>query len=188
MARGGSRLDLRVVTWEKLTEDAIRLAEMMRGGSFDIIVAVARGGLIVARLLSDLLGVRMVTALQVEYYEELSKRGGKPVVISGPGLDVKGRSLLVADDIADTGETLRTAVDYLKGVGCAGITTCTLYVKPWCCYKPDHYVEVVEEWVVFPYEHAETARALAHEGWSYQQLVSRGLRATAVSFAISGGR
>jgi len=174
---------LRVVSWEKLVSDVERLAEAVKGRDFDAIVAVARGGLVIARLLSDMLDVKRILTLQVEYYEDIGKRKSRPSIIGGLGSEVVGMSLLVVDDIADTGDTLKTVVEYLKSAGAANIVTCTLYVKPWCTYKPDHYVETVEEWVVFPYEHAETARTLLEEGWSYQQLLNEGIRGSILAVA-----
>lgn len=176
MVEGDTSIKLQVISWEKLASDVERLAEAVRGGDFDAIVAVARGGLVVARLLSDILDVKRLITLQVEYYEDIGKRGRKPRIIGELGSEVGGMALLVVDDIADTGDTLNTVKEHLRNAGAARITTCTLYVKPWCTYKPDYYVETVEKWIVFPYEHAETARSLLEGGWSYQQLLSEGIR------------
>lgn len=176
MIKNDAVVRLRVVNWEKLVREAERLAELLRGTRFDAIVAVARGGLVVARLLSDLLDVRRILVLQVEYYEEVGKRKREPRIIGGLGSSVKDLSLLVVDDIADTGDTLKTVVEYLKGAGAARVTTCTLYVKPWCAYRPDYHVETVEDWIVFPYEYTETVRALLGEGRNDQQLLGEGLR------------
>ena len=174
------RAKLRVITWDELVAKSMALArkiEDSRGPlSFDAIVAVARGGLVVARLLSDLLGVKRVASLQVEYYTGVDERGSRPVIVGGLGADVEGLEVLLVDDVADTGETLRLAAEHVRDRKAGGVATATLYVKPWCRFRPDYFVEVVEEWVVFPYEHCETARLLVRSGWSIDELAREGLR------------
>ena len=175
---------LRVVTWEKLVEDTAALAGRLGRGKFDAIVAIARGGLVVARLLSDLLGVKRVASLQIEYYRGVNEREKAPRVIGGLGISVRGLNVLVVDDVADTGETLKLAVNYLRELGAGHVASCTLYVKPWCKFKPDYYAETVEEWIVFPYEHAETASYLLERGWSYEQIASEGLASAVLSLVL----
>lgn len=178
---------LRIVTWEKLVDDTVALAGRLSGEKFDIIVAIARGGLVVARLLSDLLGVKKVASLQIEYYRGVDERKKAPRVIGELGISVRGLNVLVVDDVADTGETLKLAVNYLREREAKRVVTCTPYVKPWCKFKPDYYAEIVEEWIVFPYEHAETARYLLEKGWSYEKIVSEGLRSTILSLVLELG-
>lgn len=165
---------LLVLTWNQFFDDVAQLAFKLDGGRFDALVAVARGGLVVARLISDIVEVKRIASLAIEYYKGVNERAASPRLVGGLGLDVRGFKLLVVDDVADTGETLKLAVEHLKSLGAREISSCTVYVKPWCRFKPNYYARVVEEWVVFPYEHFETARYLLGRGWSFEQLLGKG--------------
>lgn len=165
---------LMILSWDDLLRDLMQLARSLRQAEFDVIVAVARGGLVVARLLSDLVGVRRMASLTISYYRGVGERGVRPLVVSDIGMDVRGLEVLLVDDVADTGETLRTAASRLMGKGAGRLTTCTAYVKPWCKYLPDYYSRVVDRWVVFPYEQAETVRELVEKGLGLEQLAREG--------------
>lgn len=165
---------LLMLSWNQFFDDVARLAFELDGKNFDALVAVARGGFVAARLISDIVGVKRVGSLAIEYYKGVNERASSPRLVGGLGFDVRGLKLLVVDDVADTGETLKLAVEYLKSLGAREISSCTVYVKPWCRFKPDYYARVVEAWVVFPYEHLETARYLLSKGWTIEQLLETG--------------
>lgn len=168
------------LTWEQLVEDVGTLADAVARESFDAMVAVARGGFVVARILSDFLGVKRVFSIGIEYYRGVGERMRAPSVVGSLGVNVGGQCVLVVDDVADTGETLRVAAEYLRGRGAARVVICTVYVKPWCRLMPDYYAKVVRQWVVFPYEHVETALELLSRGWSYDRLTALGLSEVAL--------
>ncbi|RLE96353.1 MAG: phosphoribosyltransferase [Thermoprotei archaeon] len=165
---------LLILTWDDLVRDVMQLARSLRGVELDTIVAVARGGLVIARLLSDFIGVKRMASITISYYRRVGERGVKPVIVSEVGMDLEGLKVLLVDDVADTGETLRIAASYLKARGAARLITCTAYVKPWCKYMPNYYSRMVDRWIVFPYEQAETARELVEKGLSLEQLVREG--------------
>jgi hypoxanthine phosphoribosyltransferase len=171
----GSEPKLMVLTWDELLGDVLQLARALGETRFDVLVAVARGGLVVARLLSDILSVKRVASVTIEYYEGVGERAKAPRLVEGLNFDVRGLRALVVDDVADTGETLKLAVDHVRKAGAGSVASCTVYVKPWCKFRPDYYARVVDKWVVFPYEHAETALYLLSRGWSFQQLAEQGL-------------
>jgi hypoxanthine phosphoribosyltransferase len=76
---------------------------------------------------------------------------------------VKGFNVMVVDDVADTGESLKVAVEHLEACGAKAIRTATLYYKPQSCFKPDFFIVQTEQWVVFPWERLETTRRLFDE-------------------------
>ena len=169
---------LLVLSWNQFFDDVARLAFELDSKGFDALVAVARGGLVAARLISDIIGVKRIASLAIEYYKGVDERTSSPRLVSGLGFNVKDLKLLVVDDVADTGETLKLAVEHLKSLGAREISSCTVYVKPRCRFKPDYYAKVVEEWVVFPYEHLETAKYLLSKGWTFEQLLEKGFSKT----------
>lgn len=63
-------------------------------------------------------------------------------------------NILIVDDIADSGETFKYAVNKFKSNGCERIETASVFYKPCSKFKPDTFAEEVEEnvWIVQPWE------------------------------------
>lgn len=135
----------------------------------DIIIAIARGGWIPARLLCDLFERNnpdtILASMQIEFYQAIGKRKDRPIVSQEVSWNVKGKKLLVIDDLVDTGTSITTAIEYLTFRGPSDIKIGTLYYKPWAKIKPDYYIETTDAWVVFPHEYYEfmTERSLMKE-------------------------
>lgn len=121
----------------------------------DVIIAILRGGVILARLLSDLLSIRDMKIMRVIHYDALeSKKIAEIVEPINCRLD--GMKVLLVDDVADTGESLIVARDHILERGAAEVRIATMHYKPWSKIKPDYYSEETEAWVVYFWEYAET--------------------------------
>jgi hypoxanthine phosphoribosyltransferase len=113
---------------------------------------VARGGLTVAGALAYALGVKNCGAMNVEFYTGVDERLDVPVVLP-PTLDlvdVAGLRVLVADDVADTGHTLRLVREVLAQ-HVADARTAVLYCKPRSVVTPDFMWRETDRWIVFPW-------------------------------------
>jgi hypoxanthine phosphoribosyltransferase len=125
-----------------------------RGWEFDLVVGVARGGLIPAVILSHLLDTPL---LPIDYSSRDGRGDDKDHSNLLPSISADTR-ILVVDDICDTGHTLREIVDHytVQHVVC---TTAVLFYKQhtatqhviepsiaWQTIPPD------AGWVVFPFE------------------------------------
>jgi hypoxanthine phosphoribosyltransferase len=64
--------------------------------------------------------------------------------------------VLVVDEIADTGESLRLVKVHLIERGATEVKIATIYYKPWSIVTPDYYEKKTSNWVVFPWEIKET--------------------------------
>lgn len=94
----------------------------------DQIVAIARGGLTLGHLMSDLLSVP-VSTITIQSYTDIQKQG--EVTITGKlQSPIRGKHVLVVDDVADSGKTLVRAKKYLSRFRPASIVTGTLFYKP----------------------------------------------------------
>ena len=98
------------LTWEVFGEASRNLSEqIVASGWFpDLIVGVARGGLIPAGAIGYAIGVKAMGAINVEFYTDIGQTLDEPVILS-PQLDtdsLKGKKVLVVDDVADSGKTL----------------------------------------------------------------------------------
>lgn len=135
--------------------DAVReLAERIDGDGYapDAVVAIARGGLLVGGALSYALGVKPSYLVNVEYYTGEGQTMERPVVLP-PALDLEAARdarLLIADDIADSGHTLKLVEDLCAEV-VADVRTVVLYEKPASVVRCDYVWKRTEAWVDFPW-------------------------------------
>ena len=115
-------------------------------------IAVARGGLLPAGALSYALGVKLADAINVEFYTDVHETLPDPVLLA-PMLDVdaiRGKRLLVVDDVADSGRTLALVLDLLRGMG-AEARSAVIYAKSASVVDPDFVWRRTDEWIVFPW-------------------------------------
>ena len=134
-----------------------------KGIQIDYIVGLSRGGLIPAVILSHMSGIPL---FPVKYSSKSGAGDNKnhdndlpnlPVeYVSGKGPGIVSPSLLVVDDISDSGKTLREVVDYYVNEGHA-VTTAALYYKELAepVIEPDIYWRTIPEdgpWIIFPWE------------------------------------
>ncbi|MEM0088127.1 MAG: phosphoribosyltransferase [Thermofilum sp.] len=168
--------ELLVLGWSKFLEDSAFLAGQIRKSGYrpDLLVAIARGGWIVGRLLSDLLNIQEVSSLMIKSYKGIGVRSAESSVWYQDLPDLRGRRVLIVDDIADTGLTLKTAVELVRGAGAEDVRTATLYMKSRSSFKPDYFVRVIDRWVVFPYEYCEVASELLSNGYRLDELIEMG--------------
>ncbi len=167
-----------VIDWDQLYWDVYALAGKIRESGYrpQLLVAIARGGWVVGRLLSDFLSVSEVAGLTIRFYKDIGETGEKPRITQPLGESVRGKRVLLVDDIVDTGETMKVAVSHILENGADEAKTAAPYLKPWSMFEPDYYVRVVEGWVVFPYEYVETMKALEDKIESLEELKRMGLR------------
>jgi hypoxanthine phosphoribosyltransferase len=126
-----------------------------------VVVAVARGGLVPGRVLCDLLEVPALAVTQIQFYTNINQTALQPTLKQPLTLPVKGKNVLLVDDIADTGQSLRFAQTYLKTEGAQDQKTATLYTKPQSQLTPDFYEQQTSRWVVFPWDTKETLRKIS---------------------------
>lgn len=152
-------IDFEVVSWEKTYSMLMKLAHKINADGFqpDLIVGVCRGGWLPARVLSDLLGIPRLASVTVESYSGVAERWKRRPSITQPlFVHVEGKSMLVVDDVADTGKSLRLVKSHLTKSGAKEIKLATLYHKPWSITRPDYFEKKTRRWIIFPWERKET--------------------------------
>ncbi|GAA4388114.1 phosphoribosyltransferase [Tsukamurella soli] len=143
-----------VLTWELFGIAGRELAQVIvdRGYRPEIVIAVAGGGLLPAGHLAYALGVKLADAINVEFYTDVHQTLPDPVLLA-PMLDtdaIRGKRLLVVDDVADSGRTLALVLDLLRG-HCAEARSAVLYVKSAAVVEPDFVWRRTDEWIMFPW-------------------------------------
>ncbi len=143
-----------VLTWEGFGTAGRELAQQVADSGFDpeIVIAVARGGLLPAGQLAYALGLKLADAINVEFYTDVHETLPDPVLLA-PMLDteaIHGKRLLVVDDVADSGRTLALVLDLLRGMG-ADARSAVLYLKSASVVAPDYAWKRTDQWIVFPW-------------------------------------
>lgn len=143
-----------LLTYEEFGSAVRELAQNVADSGYrpDIILSIARGGFFLGAALGYALGVKNSFTISVEFYTGIDERLPMPVVLPPvPNrIDLTGASVLVADDVADSGETLRLVQDF-----CAGyvkeVKSAVLYQKPNSIIKPDFTWRHTDKWIEFPW-------------------------------------
>lgn len=158
-------IEFEVPSWDEIYEMLLKLADMIRRDSFkpNVIVGISRGGWPPARVMSDLLGNVNLANVRVEFYRGVAETGSEPVITQPLSMSIEGKSVLVMDDVADSGKSLKIVKDYIEKEGAKEIKVATIYYKPWSIVVPDYYVKITRRWVVFPWERKETVKSLVEK-------------------------
>ena len=144
-------------SWDDVYGMMIELARQVKGSGYSpqVIVGVSRGGWPPARVMSDLLENPNLANMKVEFYKNIGVTSQRPKITQPVTSEVIGKRVLVVDDVADSGQSLRVAYKHLRRKGAREIRVCTLYMKPKSVFKPDHYARTSSKWVIFPWERLE---------------------------------
>ncbi|RKR73751.1 phosphoribosyltransferase [Frondihabitans australicus] len=143
-----------ILGWLEFGEAARDLAQDVLGSGFrpDVIVAIARGGLVLAGAIAYALDTKMCGSINVEFYTGVNSVLDAPVVLP-PALDapsLAGKRVLLVDDVSDSGRTLELVRNLLREIG-ADVHTVCLYAKPRTILEPDHVWRHTADWITFPW-------------------------------------
>ena len=152
-------------SWDEVYAMLLDLALKIRRSGFkaDVIVGVSRGGWAPARILSDLLENTRTANIKIEFYTGLAKTATKPIVTQPISDVIAHKNALVVDDVSDTGESLKVALEHVLKMGAASVKAVTIYYKPHSVFKPDYFAKSTSDWIIFPWERLETTRLLLDE-------------------------
>src|SRR5215470_16633554 len=146
--------ELEVMDWDELGVGARALAQMVADDGWhpDIVLGIARGGLLVAGAIGYALGVKNTFTMNVEFYTGIDERLEMPMILPPvPDLvDFADFKVLVADDVADTGHTLALVKEFCTGK-VAEVRCAVLYEKPRSVVQCEYVWRRTERWINFPW-------------------------------------
>lgn len=151
------------LSWKDIEDLAEKLADSISAGyKPDVVVGILRGGATVAHLLSDFLDIRTIYPIGCNSYVDVAKRFSVKVYSPLALSDLSGKRVLLVDDVADEGLTLKAVVEQeIAPKNPLEVKVATLHMKPWCKFKPDYYVQMTDAWIIYPWEKREVARQVA---------------------------
>jgi len=143
----------KIVTFEEVYEMVRKVSEQVKASGYSptTIVGLARGGWIPARLMCDFLGLTDLISLKVEHWLQTGKTKDEATIRYPLTADLRGKRLLIVDDITDTGKSLITSLEYLKKLNPEDMRVATMQYIPQSMFKPDYYAEEVKVWTWFIY-------------------------------------
>jgi hypoxanthine phosphoribosyltransferase len=148
-----------VVSWGEVTRLVRRLALAITAAGYrpDVIVAIARGGYVPARLLADYLNVMVLASFKIEHYAPGARKQRRARIAQPLNIAVAGKCVLVVDDVADSGDTFVAALRHIKKGRPAAIKTAALHYKTTSRVRPDFIGEqtLVWRWINYPWARIE---------------------------------
>lgn len=143
------------ISWSEYHSLAQKLAATIldNGTRADEIVATARGGLTLGHLLSDFLRIP-ICSITIQSYTDIQKQG-EVQITAGLKKRIQGKNILLVDDIADSGKTLKRAMGYLKRFHPKSIIPVTMFYKPHSAVRPDYFASITPKWILQPFETTE---------------------------------
>ena len=142
------------MSWDDLGSGSRELAEAVVADGWipDIVLGIARGGLLVGGALGYALGVKNTFTMNVEFYTGVDERLDVPMILPPiPDLvDFAETKVLIADDVADTGATLALVKQFCAG-RTAEVRCAVLYEKPRSEVKCEYVWRRTDRWITFPW-------------------------------------
>ena len=142
------------VSWDQFHRDARALAwRLASAGPFKAVVCITRGGLVPAAIVARELGIRVIETVCVASYDhqkrgdlQVLKKIAAEVVAAGSG---GGDTVLIVDDLVDTGKTAKLVREMLPKAHFA-----TVYAKPMGRPQVDTFITEVSQdtWIFFPWD------------------------------------
>ncbi len=150
-----ARVKTTLVSWEDVVRWSRGLASKIKASGYmpDVIIAVARGGYVPARLVCDFLTINNLVSIQSQHWTEAAKAEERAIIKYPYKIDLSDSKALLVDDIVDTGESLLLAKNYIqKNWNPSEVRIAVLqWISSAAKFRPDYYFMEVKEWVWFQY-------------------------------------
>jgi len=152
-------------SYEELRNLAFTLYTKIRESNYlpDVNVGIGRGGLFVLRSLQDFFIAGKVKipylVIAVERYVGVNRTSSIKVKYLNRRV-IKGKRVLLIDDVSDQGISLKVSKEECIKKGAKDVKTATLHLKPSSQFVPDFYAMVTDAWIIYPWELYETIRQI----------------------------
>jgi hypoxanthine phosphoribosyltransferase len=147
------------LSWEDVEQSAYAIIRQMHADAFepDVIISIARSGLIPASLISYALGNKELYVIKIDFSksQKISHQQDMrdlPKITQALEKDVEGLKVLVVDEMVVSGSTLKMVSDYMGMKHPREVKYAVLYKQPWSQFSPDYFGQEVREWPIFPWK------------------------------------
>lgn len=144
-----------IFDWEKVAYASRMLAlNIAKDGRPDLVVGITRGGCCIATIISEMLRRNMITVCATRRKNDIEVND-KPILITKVDSElVKGKKILIVDEIAVTGETIEVVKKELSKIGASEIKTCVIANRSNGDYSCDYTsIYTDKDNIVFPWDY-----------------------------------
>ena len=146
----------KLVTWEEIEDWCKSLSDKIISGQIpDAIIGMSRGGLVPARIISDKLMRKELYAVKTEHWGLTASKDGTAQLKQGLSSDIRGMNVLIVDDITDTGQSMKVALDYVKSQSPRSVKTAAMLHISHSEFVPDYFAREISDsqwtWFIFPW-------------------------------------
>ncbi|MEM0350387.1 MAG: phosphoribosyltransferase [Archaeoglobaceae archaeon] len=153
-----------VYDWKDIESLCRKLARKIKSSGFrvDAIVAIARGGWVPARILADFLDVKELYSIKTEHWGIVATITGKATITQPLTVNLEGKNVLIVDDVADTGETMKIVKEHIISLKAKEVKTAVIDYKKTSAFVPDYFAAEMEswKWIVYPWSIREDIKGL----------------------------
>ncbi len=139
------------VSWMMFGELSRALAlRVAREYDPEVVVGIARAGVIPGAVIASILRIDFHSMLvtRKDGAEQVRER---PAILSAAPRGLADKRVLVVDEVATSGDTLRLALAAVRDSGPAEVRTATAFIRPGG-YRPDWYALETDETIIFPWD------------------------------------
>jgi len=150
-----TRMRCELITWPEIYRLCLDIAKQVRSSGYqpDIVIAIARGGLIPARLVCDFLDLNALTSIKIQHYRAGAEKQEEAALEYPLCTGIRDLNVLLVDDVNDSGDTLKLAVSYLQTFHPADIKTIVMHQKMTSHYPINYYAKKIIKWrwLIYPW-------------------------------------
>jgi hypoxanthine phosphoribosyltransferase len=148
-----NRKGIKIISWTDFSDLTRNLAERLYKENIDVIIGIARAGLLPATTIACMLRKEM-------YPVRLTRRFHDEIITQEPEWKIKpplhileNKIVCIIDEIADTGKTMTMVKSEAKNHNTKHIITASLISHSWANPKPDYTAMESDELIIFPWDY-----------------------------------
>lgn len=141
-------------SWEKIAEESELLASKISDNyNPEIALVIACGGWIPGRIIKKFIKIPFYS-IGCTNYDENDNKQGQVEFYQMVGIEkIKGKKVIIIDEVCDSGKTLEAVTKRIEEMGAASIRTAVLHKKSSSLFNPDYAIkDVGENWIIYPWE------------------------------------
>jgi hypoxanthine phosphoribosyltransferase len=144
------------LSWQDIDKLIIGMMPRLQAFGYDLVIAITRGGIIPAAIISERLAIQQVLVASVDFYEDKEHDLDWPVFMQFPADSfLRGKEALIVDDIWDRGKQVVSVTERIKYAG-GRSRSAVLHYKPHRSQfpdkSPDYYAVETEDWIIYPWD------------------------------------
>lgn len=153
------KFDCWLPSWDELHENIKEIANKIKKDAYrpDIVIALARGGFVPARVICDLMIIKDLVSIKVDHWGVTASKDGKAHLRYPINVDLTGKKVLIVDDITDSGDSMLIAKEFVEKLNPKEIKTAAIFHLKHSKFIPDYYSKELVNWVwvMWPWNYIE---------------------------------